>query len=103
HRIPKIRVPSPQPARLCPSPYQPYSQADTAIPAKRYGNTSQFGMRRLRRSVNVATASTATVGHQAINCINPSPNFCSLYEMPRCEYAANTPASSGGMTNQYTN
>lgn len=31
--------------------------------------TSQFGIRRLRRSVYTATARTATVGHQAIECI----------------------------------
>src|ERR1039457_2441641 len=34
------------------------------------GSTSQFGIRRLRRSVKVATARTATVGHHAIECIS---------------------------------
>src|SRR6266702_501105 len=73
-KMPKSRAPSPRPARLCPSPCQPCCQAETAIPEAINGNTSQFGIRRLRRSVKVATARTITVGHHAIECI-PIPQF----------------------------
>src|SRR5271157_1504681 len=71
-------MPSPRPAKLWPTPCQPklrpmpgqfWRQGETTIPARRNGSTSQLGMRRLRRSVNVATASTMSVGHQANECI----------------------------------
>ena len=54
------------PIRLYPSPCHPPTQIKTTIPASRNGKTSQFGIRRLRISVNVATARTKTVGHQAM-------------------------------------
>src|ERR1017187_6383633 len=46
------------------------------------GSTSQFGIRRLRRPVKVATARTAIVGHHAIECISiPLPNPASTYRL----------------------
>src|ERR1019366_2896945 len=43
------------------------------MPARRNGSTNQFGMRRLRRSVKVATARTMSVGHQANECMPHDP------------------------------
>jgi hypothetical protein len=42
---------------------------EVITPATRNGSTSQFGIRRLRKSVKVATARTIRVGHHAIECI----------------------------------
>jgi hypothetical protein len=39
----------------------------------RKGKTSQFGIRRLRKSVMVATTRTTTVGHHANECIIDAP------------------------------
>ena len=50
-------------------PCHPPLIAETTIPASRNGNTSQFGIRRLRRSDIVAVVMAKTVGHQAIECI----------------------------------
>src|SRR5580698_4905798 len=67
--MPKIAAPTASPERLRPIPLQPWSQPETPIPAIIKGRTSQFGIRRLRRSVNVAIARTIRVGHQAIEFI----------------------------------
>ena len=41
------------------------------------GSVSQLGMRRLRKSVTIATAKTKTVGHHAIDCrLMCKFNFC---------------------------
>src|SRR6202034_898360 len=49
-------------------PCQLLGTKDATMPAAKKGNTSQFGMRRLRKSVKVDTERTRTVGHQAIEC-----------------------------------
>src|ERR1700691_4063274 len=59
---------------------------ETATPHTKKGKTSQFGMRRLRTSVNVATLKTITVGHQANECINPAPFPVAFKD--RAHYAA---------------
>ena len=49
------------------------------MPASRKGKTSQLGMRRLRRSVKVATATTMSVGHKAIECMPAPFDFWATY------------------------
>jgi hypothetical protein len=47
--------------------------ADEANPISRNGTTRRLGIRRLLRSVTVAAATSATVGHKAVglaNCIS---------------------------------
>src|SRR5580698_723566 len=43
------------------------------MPATRKGRTNQLGIRRLRKSVKVATERTINVGHQANECIQKAP------------------------------
>jgi hypothetical protein len=71
-RMPKKSAPTAKPSRLCSIPCHPCAQPETTSPATRKGSTSQFGILRLRRSVNVATATTIKVGHQATECIPDS-------------------------------
>ena len=65
---PYTRPPSSMPPRLSPRPCHPATHSETTIPPSRNGKTNQFGIRRLRMSVTVATISTASVGHQAYEC-----------------------------------
>src|SRR6185437_6237448 len=55
------------------------------MPATRKGSTSQLGMRRLRKSVMVATVRTTTLGHQAMECIEtPVPRGAIRYPNSAC-------------------
>jgi|SRR5579875_1485601 len=60
------------PEALCANPLQPPAAVDTTSPESRNGTTSQFGIRRLRRSEMSATVMTRIVGHQATECMKPS-------------------------------
>src|SRR5215472_3719332 len=64
-----MAAPSEAPKTLRPNPCQPPVRPETVSPANRKGSTSQFGIRRVRRSLTVATLTANKVGHQAIECI----------------------------------
>src|SRR5579883_696769 len=60
------------PEALCANPLQPPAAVDTTSPESRNGTTSQFGIRRLRRSEMTATVMARIVGHQATECMKSS-------------------------------
>src|SRR5258708_7717673 len=58
-----------RPAKLVPRPAQPPAIAGTIMPDKMNGMDSQFGMRRVRKSIPDATTRTITLAHHAIEFI----------------------------------
>src|SRR4051794_27280571 len=54
------------PITLWPRPLHPSAITADRIPTIRNGNTNEFGIRRLRRSVTVAARTSAVTGQTAI-------------------------------------
>src|SRR4029453_4766533 len=68
--IPNSKAPDPIPARVLPGAGIPPDNDWTTSPEKRNGMDSQFGIRRVHRSIPAATSNTPRLGHHAIECIS---------------------------------
>src|ERR1019366_907568 len=66
---PNSRSARPNPAKLVRSPVHPPAIAGTIMPDTRNGTDSQFGMRRVRRSIPDAITSTTRLAHHAMEFI----------------------------------
>ncbi len=66
---PNSNTAKPNPKQLVWKALHPPAIAGTIMPVKRNGTDSQFGMRRVRKSIPDAVRSTTTVGHQAMEFI----------------------------------